>query len=76
MPSARVVTQAYGSAEALWLMSKGNEPRIGRDQGSGLMVRPYPARTTVFSEMRYMAPTRGAKYSFWRSMPTSLGTLP
>src|SRR5262245_8993712 len=40
MPSFRVVIQANWSAERLKLMSYGNDPRMGRDQGSGLIVRP------------------------------------
>ena len=40
IPLASVVTEANCSADALKLMSCGNEPRIGRDHGSGLIVRP------------------------------------
>jgi hypothetical protein len=44
--------EEYCSAVWLKKMSKGNDPRIGRDQGSGLKVRPYPARSTVSSLSR------------------------
>src|SRR5262245_52802122 len=37
---AKVVTELNVLAELLKLMSKGNDPRIGRDQGSGLIVWP------------------------------------
>ena len=40
MPVASVVVHMYWSAVRLKLMSYGNEPRIGRDHGSGLIVRP------------------------------------
>src|SRR5262245_27903463 len=40
MPSPREVVQRNASAPRLKLMSYGNDPRIGRDQGSGLMVWP------------------------------------
>src|SRR5262245_55904624 len=76
IPFARLVIVANGSAELLKLMSYGNDPRMGRDQGSGLMVRPEPARTTDFSPRRYATPRRGARYQVWSLRPTSSGTLP
>src|SRR4029453_165707 len=70
---SRVVVQANCSAARLKLMSYGNDPRMGRDQGSGLMVRPYPARTTDFSPRRYATPRRGARYQVWSLRPASSG---
>src|SRR5688500_8434446 len=40
MPLASVVTQPNCSAVLLKVMSYGNDPRSGRDQGSGLTVWP------------------------------------
>ena len=40
MPCSSVPNEPNCSAVWLKKMSNGNEPRIGRDQGSGLIVRP------------------------------------
>src|SRR5262245_50740830 len=40
IPATRVVVEPKVSAVRLKLMSNGNDPRIGRDQGSGLTVWP------------------------------------
>ncbi len=53
-----------GKLKAYWL------------SGKGMMLAPYPPRTTVISLIRYDTPTRGAKLSFAVLTPRSPGTLP